>query len=80
MFRNLLINFFASYHPDYEHLYGDDSKCFLSAAFFKARTVCIKTGETVIWTPDKLFDFCGKYNMYYHLLFVQIDKGDRELV
>jgi hypothetical protein len=80
MFLNMLTNFFASSHPDYEHLYNDNSKSFLSVAFFKARTVCMKTGKIIIWTPDRLFDFCGEHNMYHHLLFVPIDKRDREFV
>ena len=80
LFLNFIVNVFAARHPDYGHMYSEQSKIFLWNAFSGAREVCLKTGEARIWTAGQLYDFCQQNDMFYHLLFVPIEREYRDLV
>ena len=79
IYQTFLVNYFASKHPDYSHLYSSEIKDFLAETFCNIRSLDL-SAKPVYWSAKELFEHAAKEKMVGCLLFTPVEEQFRDIV
>jgi YHS domain-containing protein len=71
---HFFINYFASKHLDYSHLYTNKAKKNLDKAYHRIRFTSMKTGKIYYWSGEQLFKFFKEKKQAYLLMGTHVDR------
>ena len=79
LISNFLLNFNASFHPNFKHLYSIAAKVFLGDVYDQIRE-CEKDSQGTVLSAGLFLNYFVEQNMCYLLLFVPFSEEHYERV